>query len=246
MSIDSPEDDAGIRRAGRAVAETLRAMEAAAQPGVTTQDVDDAGRSVLVRHGARSAPQLVYGFPGFNLVSVNDEIVHGIPGGRRLRPGDVVKLDVTAELDGYIADAAVTIVLPPASDRARRLRDCAVAAFDAAVAAAHAGGLVSDIGGAVEHAVDGWGFSVLRELTGHGVGRVIHEEPTVPNYRDPFQRDRLTDGLVLTIEPIVAERRCRAVQSADGWTLRTSDGSLAAHHEHTVLVTPRGIELLTA
>jgi methionyl aminopeptidase len=246
MSIESPEDAVGIRRAGRLVAEALRAMEAATEAGVRTADLDVVGHDVLKRYGARSAPRLVYGFPGINLISVNDEIVHGIAGGRRLRPGDVVKLDVTAELDGYIADAAVTVVVPPATERALLLRACAERAFRVGASVARAGALVADIGAAVEETVIEAGFAVLRELSGHGVGRTIHEPPTVPNYRDRRQRDVLSDGLVLTIEPIIAERPCRAMQDADGWTLRTSNGSLAAHYEHTVVITSDAPEILTA
>ena len=246
MSIDSEDDRKGMRRAGRAVAAALRAMEAAARPGLTTADLDAVGAGALRAHGARSAPRMVYGFPGINLISVNDEIVHGVPGTRILLGGDVVKLDVTAELDGYIADAAVTIVLEPAPSRARRLQASAVAAFDAACAVARAGRAVAAIGHAVESRVTSDGFSVLRSLSGHGVGRTIHEPPTVPNYFDPRQRDVLAEGLVITIEPIIAERPCRVVESADGWTLRTSNACLAAHYEHTVIITDRAPEIVTA
>jgi methionyl aminopeptidase len=246
MSIDSDDDRQGMRRAGRAVAAALRAMEAALQAGLTTRDLDAAGAQVLREHGARSAPQIVYRFAGINLISVNDEIVHGIPGARRLAAGDIVKLDVTAELDGYIADAAVTVVIEPAPSRAHRLRASAVGAFDAACEAARAGRAVSDIGRAVESRVRADGFTVLRALSGHGVGRTIHEPPTVHNYFDPRQRDVLTDGLVITIEPIIAERRCHVVEDADGWTLRTSNGCMAAHYEHTVIITSGGPEIVTA
>ena len=246
MSIDSDEDREGIRRVGRVVAEALRAMTDAARAGATTADVDAAGADVLRKHGARSAPQLVYGFPAATLISVNDEIVHGIPGRRRLGHGDVVKLDVTAELDGYVADAATTVVLAPASGRARRLRDSAIAAFEAACAAARAGRLVSAIGAAVEARVRADGFDVVRALTGHGVGRTIHEPPPVPNFYDARQRDRLTEGLVLTIEPIISERACRVVEDRDGWTLRTHNGCLSAHHEHTMIITSGAPELVTA
>jgi len=238
MSIESQADLDGIILAGRVVADVLKAMERAVEAGLTTQDLDDIGASVLRHNGARSAPRLLYGCPSHNLISVNDEIVHGLPGRRTLRQGDVVKLDVTAEVDGYIADAATTVVLPGGGgDSGERLRTCAVAAFDAGCAAATAGRRVSEIGRAVEREVTSHGFAVLRELSGHGVGRHIHEEPTVANYFDPFQRDMLTDGLVLTIEPLVSERRTGAVQDADGWTLRTRNGCLAAHYEHTIIIT---------
>jgi methionyl aminopeptidase len=237
MSIDSAADFDGITRAGRAVAEALDAMVQATHVGMTTAELDSIGAAVLNGHGARSAPQLVYGCPTVNLISVNDEIVHGLPGSRVLRTGDVVKIDVTADTGGYIADAATTVVLPDASNEAIELRDCAISAFAAGVTAARAGQRVSGIGRAVEREVSACGFHVLRELSGHGVGRTIHEPPTVANYFDPFQKAMLTEGLVLTIEPLISERRTRVVEGSDGWTLRTRNGCLAAHHEHTLIIT---------
>jgi methionyl aminopeptidase len=245
MSIDSDGDLAGIMRAGRVVAETLRAMEAAVAPGVTTAELDAIGAESLNDLGGQSAPQTTYGCPAATLISVNDEIVHGLPGTRVLRPGDVVKIDVTADVDGYIADAATTLVLRGGSDTAWQLRDCAVSAFDCGLAAARAGRLVSDIGREVEREVSRHGFHVLRALSGHGVGRTIHEEPTVYNFFNPFQRDVLTEGMVLTIEPLISEHRTGIVQDADGWTLRTLDGCLAAHHEHTLIITDGAPVLVT-
>jgi methionyl aminopeptidase len=246
MSIDSDDDLAALRRVGQLVARALVAMERAAAPGITTADLDDIGAAVLRGGGARSAPQLVYGFPAFNLISVNEQIVHGIPGSRRLQPGDVVKLDVTAELDGYIADSARTVVLPPSRARARRLRDSAKTAFARAAVQARAGELVSAIGRAVERSVRQDGFSVIRSLTGHGVGRTIHEPPNVPNYFNPRQRDVLTEGLVLTIEPLISERPCDVVEEADGWTLRTHNRALSAHFEETIVVTSGAPLIITA
>lgn len=246
MSIDSAADLDGITRAGRVVAETLRTMERAVQPGITTRELDGIGAAVLKAQGARSAPQIVYGCPAVTLISINDEIVHGLPEPRTLRPGDVVKLDVTAEVDGYIADAAITVVLPGASHTAAKLRDCAISAFEAGAAAARAGRRVSDIGRRVEREVLSRGFHVLRSLSGHGVGRTIHEEPTVPNYFNPFQRDVLTEGLVLTIEPLISEQRTGIVEDQDGWTLRTGNGCLAAHYEHTMIITNGAPMIVTA
>lgn len=237
MSIDCAEDFDGITRAGRVVAEALDAMVRAVRAGMTTSELDAVGADVLKTHRARSAPQVIYGCPAVNLISVNDEVVHGLPGPRVLRGGDVVKIDVTAETDGYIADAATTVVLPAASDDAIQLRDCAVAAFEAGRAAARAGRRVSEIGRAVEREVSARGFHVLRELSGHGVGRTIHEKPAVPNFFDPFQTDVLTEGLVLTVEPLISARRTRVVESEDGWTLKTRNGCLAAHYEHTMIIT---------
>jgi methionyl aminopeptidase len=179
----------------------------------------------------------VYGFPGTVLISINEEIVHGIPGPRRIRAGDIVKIDVTVEKDGYIADMARSIVVEPASPTAHRLVACATAAFQAALAVARAGVRVNEIGRVVEREVRRSGFSVVDGLSGHGVGRTIHEAPTVPNRYDPFQPDVLTEGLVLTIEPMISAGSSRVVQGADGWTLRTRDRSLSAHYEHTLVIT---------
>jgi methionyl aminopeptidase len=171
------------------------------------------------------------------LISVNDEVVHGIPGTRQLEAGDLVKLDVTVEKDGYVADAARTVIVESGSDVARRLIACARDAFAAALSVARAGTKVNQIGRVVESTVRARGFSVVRGLGGHGVGRTIHEAPSVPNEYDPWQRDMLTEGLVLTIEPIISAGSDRIRQDRDGWTTRTSDGSLAAHHEHTLVIT---------
>jgi methionyl aminopeptidase len=147
-----------------------------------------------------------------------------------------VKLDVTVERDGYIADAARSVVVGAASETAERLIACAAAAFTAGLQVARPGALVNEIGRAVQAEVRRWGFSVVRGLAGHGVGRTIHEEPSVPNEYDPCQRDVLTEGLVLTIEPMISAGSARAIQDANGWTLKTSDGSLASHHEHTIVI----------
>ena len=246
MSIECQADLDGMMLAGQVVAETLRAMEKATEAGIATRDLDEIGAAVLKGHGARSAPQYIYGCPTATLISINDEIVHGLPGSRMLRAGDVVKLDVTAEVDGYIADAATTVILGRASETAVNLKACAVSAFEAGVAVARAGRRVSAIGDAIEREVSSRGFHVLRQLSGHGIGRMIHEEPAVPNYFDPFQRDMLTEGLVLTIEPLISERRTGIVEDADGWTLRTRNGCLAAHYEHTMIITKGAPVIVTA
>ena len=235
-----------MTRAGRVVARALEAMVREVRPGMTTGDLDEVGAAVLKEHGARSAPQVIYGCPTVNLISVNDEVVHGLPGSRVLQPGDVVKVDVTADAGGYIADAATTVVLPGAPHEAMQLRDCAVSAFAAGFAAVRAGRRVSEIGRAVEREVLARGFYVLRELSGHGVGRTIHESPTVLNYFNPFQRDLLTEGLVLTIEPLISAQSTRLRTCEDGWTVKTANGCLAAHHEHTIMVTSGDPVILTS
>lgn len=246
MSITSETDWRGLSEAGRVVRLTLDAVERAVRPGITTGELDRVAASIFAANGARSAPALLYGFPRTILISVNDQVVHGIPGARTLERGDVVKLDVTAEKDGYMADAARTVVLDGASPRALRLRDCAEAAFAGALPVARAGNRVSEIGRQIEREVRRRGFSVIRDLCGHGIGRAIHEEPTVPNYYDARQTAVLEEGMVVAIEPIISAGSWRIVEDRDGWTIRTRDGSVAAHYEHTVVITRGAPVLLTA
>jgi len=246
MSIESQKDLEGLKRAGRVVRLILRALEKALRPGITTGELDEVAAKVMREQGARSAPKMVYGFPGQVLISVNDEVVHGIPGARVIEPGDLVKLDVTIEKDGYMADAAVTVAVPPAPERAQRLAACARAAFAKAMEVARVGNRVNDIGRAVEDEVHRRGFRVLRDLNGHGIGRTIHEEPSVPNYFDPRLTRPLTEGLVITVEPIIGETTSKWVDGDDGWTVRTADGCLAAHYEHTLVITRGRPILLTA
>jgi methionyl aminopeptidase len=246
MSIESSADWKGLRRAAAIARATLEALEVAVRAGVTTGELDAIAARLFVRHRARSAPADVYGFPGTVLISINDEIVHGIPGTRRIHAGDIVKLDVTVEKGGYVADAARSVVVEPAGEQARRLVACARGAFEAALGVARAGVRVNQIGRAIEAEVRRRGFSVVAGLAGHGVGRTIHEEPSVPNHYDPRQRDVLTEGLVLTIEPMISAGSTRVVQDADGWTLRTADGAWSAHHEHTLVITRAEPIVLTA
>jgi methionyl aminopeptidase len=246
MSIKSQAELKKLQVIGRIVRLTLEEMAAAVRPGVTTAALDSIGAAVLARHGAESSPPLVYGFPGTACISVNDEAIHGIPGARTLTEGDLVKLDVTAQKDGFVADAAVTVRVGQVSATADALARCAETAFRQGLKAARAGNRVCEIGRAVEREVRRCGFSVIRELCGHGVGRTIHEEPCVPNHYDPRFRAKLTDGLVITIEPIIAAGGGRAELQPDKWTMRTGDRSLAAHYEHTVVVTRDAPILLTA
>ena len=246
MSVERPEELAGLRAAGAVVREMLEAMKAAVRPGVTTAELDEIGAAVMHRNEARSAPALVYDFPGVSCISVNDEAVHGIPGSRRIEQGDVVKLDVTVEKDGFMADAAITVTVAPISETNNRLAACAREAFSKGTRAARAGVWVSEIGRAVEREVRLWGFSVIRALGGHGIGRSIHEQPSVPNYFDPNARDILTEGLVITIEPIIAAGSGMAFMANDGWTVKTTDHTNAAHFEHTLMITAHLPILLTA
>jgi methionyl aminopeptidase len=246
VSIESPEDLDQLRRVGRVVAAVLREVRAHVRSGVTTAELDRVAGEVLGDHGARSAPRLVYGFPGEICISVGDEAVHGVPGPRRLGPGDLVKLDVTAELGGYYADAAVTVPVERTTDTATRLAGAAEAALRQAIATARAGLALRELGGVIQGEVSRRGFSVLPELYGHGIGRTIHEGPSVPQFSDPRSPGRLTEGLVLTIEPIIAAGGWATRQEPDGWTVVTADGSLSAHAEHTLVITRDEPIVLTA
>jgi methionyl aminopeptidase len=246
MSITDPKELEGLRAAGVIVRKMIDAMKQAVRPGVTTAEVDEVGAEVMRQHGAKSAPQMVYQFPGTNCISLNDEAVHGIPGERVVQDGDLVKLDVTIEKDGFMADAAETVAVGEVPEVSRRLMECAERAFEKAMLVARAGFRVSEIGRVVEREVRRSGFSVIRDLGGHGIGRTIHEEPRVPNYADPGASSILTEGLVITVEPIIAAGSGRAVLAKDGWTVRTADGKPSAHYEQTLVITKGEPILLTA
>lgn len=246
MSIQSQAQFEKLRAIGKIVRQALDRTAEAVRPGITTAELDEIGARVLAENGAESAPPKVYGFPGALCISVNEEAIHGIPGGRTIQDGDLVKLDLVAEKDGFYADAAVTVCVGAVSEQGRELARCAETAFYRALPAAQAGNRVYEIGRAVERETHRCGFHVMRELCGHGVGRTIHEAPSVPNYPDSRFRTRLTEGLVITIEPIIAAGGGEGVVQDDRWTVRTADGSLAAHFEHTVVVTKGAAVLLTA
>lgn len=246
MSIETEEELAALRAAGRVVAAAIRAMRAHVRPGTTTGELDAVAGCVFRRFGARSGPQLDYGFPGVSCISVNDEAVHGIPGKRRLRAGDLVKLDVTAELDGFYADACVSVPVGRPRADAASLVASARRALELAMASARAGTQLNAIGAAVEQSVAADGYAVCPELMGHGIGRRLHEPPNVPNHYVAWLSQPLTDGLVLTIEPIISAGSGAICAARDGWTLKTSDGALSAHVEHTVVISGDQPIVLTA
>jgi methionyl aminopeptidase len=246
MSIQSPEELRALQAAGRVVADTIRAMRRAVAPGVSTADLDRVAARVFQRAGARSGPQLDYGFPGVTCISVNDEAVHGIPGRRRLRAGDLVSLDVTAELDGFYADACRTVFVGRPRPRAVRLVRTAERALARALAVARSGTPLNAIGETVQETVHAAGFAVCDGLMGHGIGRRIHEPPDVPNVYEPSLGAPLTAGLVITVEPLVAAGGSEVRMAADGWTVRTADASVSAHVEHTIVVRDGAPLVLTA
>lgn len=246
MTIDNDDDLEGLKRAGRVVAEARDAMLAAVAPGVTTGELDAIGREVFRRHGARSAPQATYDFPGSTCISVNDEAAHGVPSlNRRLRSGDIVNLDVSAELDGYFSDTGASAPVGEVSVVASELLEATRLAQRDAMNAACAGRTLRHVGRAVQARARRHGFSVIKNLYGHGIGRALHEGPSVPSF-DDGQRMLLWEGLVLAVEPFLSVTADHIVDAPDGWTLRTSDGSLVAQYEHTMVVTRDQPIVLTA
>jgi methionyl aminopeptidase len=246
MSINTPEELQKLRAAGAVVRRVLEAMRQAVRAGISTGELDAIGAQVMQQHGAQSAPAKVYGFPGSNCISVNDEAVHGVPGKRIVQDGDLVKLDVTVEKDGFMADAAITVGVGAIAERSQLLVACAERAFAKAMLVARAGLRVSEIGRVVEREVRRTGFAVIRELGGHGIGRTIHEEPHVPNFADPEANQILTEGLVIAVEPIIAAGSARTILARDGWTVQTADHKPSAHYEHTLVITKGEPILLTA
>ena len=247
MTITNERDLEGMRLAGKVVARTLEALKVAVEPGITPAELDRLAGQIFAQYGAFSAPRAEYGAPVNVFISVNDDIVHGLPTQRPLQAGDVVCIDVTPNVGGYVADAAVTVAVPPASPVASRLIACAEAAFAQALKAARAGQPLNGIGRAIEMEVARRGFTLLRELQGHGVGRAIHEKPDVPNFYHSALKKPLHEGLVIAVEPMVSSGRSGRVRTRrDGWTLATTDGGLAAHFEHTIMITKGAPVILTA
>jgi len=229
-----------MARACRIVVETLDALEAAARPGVTTKELDRIARDCIEKAGARPAFLGYRGYPATLCISVNEEVVHGIPGLRKLKDGDIVGLDLGCIVDGYFGDAARTVAVGNPSPEALRLMRVTRECLQSAIEQCHPGRRVGDIGHAVQHHAEGSGYSVVREFVGHGIGRNLHEEPQVPNYGPPGRRERLRPGMCLAIEPMVNVGGPEVRVLEDDWTAVTLDGSLSAHYELTVAVTEHG------
>jgi methionyl aminopeptidase len=235
-----------MRRAGRVVAERHESIRAAVRPGTTTEELDRIGREVLARRGATSNFLGYHGYPAVICASVNDEVIHGIPGQRVLHEGDVVSIDCGAIVDGWHGDAAFTMGVGAIGEDAARLIDTAERALAAGIAAMRIGGTVGDVGFAVSDVVASAGFGSPRDYCGHGIGRAMHEDPDVPNRGRRGKGERLEAGVVLAIEPmLIASGRDDVAVLDDDWTVVTADGSCAAHTEHTVCVTDNGPEILT-
>jgi methionyl aminopeptidase len=234
-----------MHRACSIVIDTLEALREAAVPGVTTKEMDRIARDRIERAGARPAFLGYRGYPATLCISVNEEVVHGIPGDRRLEEGDVVGLDLGCIVDGFYGDAARTVPVGEISEAASRLLSVTEEALHAGIAECRPGGRVGDIGHAVQSHAEASGYSVVREFVGHGIGTALHEEPQVPNYGPPGRRERLVAGMCLAIEPMVNIGRSEVRVLEDGWTAVTADGSLSAHFELSVAVTPEGPWILS-
>lgn len=249
--LKSRDEIEKIRAAGRVVYAALQAMKAAIIPGkTTTHDLEQIAIRVLSEHGASSpflgyAPHSMPPYPAWTCISVNEEVVHGVPGRRVLLEGDIVKCDVGAELNGYYADSAWTFPVGKINNEVERLLRVAREALYRGIAQARAGNRVGDIGHAIERYVSQHGFSVVREMVGHGVGRSLHEEPQVPNYGRRATGAVLREGMTIAIEPMVNAGRHEIEALPDRWTIVTCDRSLSAHFEHTVAITRNGARILT-
>lgn len=247
MTVTTQEELEMLQRIGKIVSLTLREMRKHVRPGVSTAELDQIGAKMLEQHGAISAPIATYNFPGATCISMNDEAAHGIPSEERIvQVGDIVNLDVSAERDGFYADAALTVLMTPAPEIKQRLVECAAKALVKAVNAARAGRPINEIGRASETVAKEYGFSIIKELPGHGVGRGLHEPPMVPGFYMKQANERLTPGTVITIEPFLSTGADRIQEMPDGWTLKTPDGSFCAQFEHTIVVTKGKPIILTA
>jgi len=238
MTIETQQDITALKRIGHIVALTMHEMQQRLRPGMTTAELDHIGAAVLRRHGARSAPQITYGFPAATCISLNAAAAHGVPGDQVIQSGDLVNIDVSAELDGYFADAGASFPVSPVSPARQKLCEHGRRALRKAIGAARGGQRMSAIGRAIERVARQGNYNVIRELQGHGVGRALHEEPhSVPSYYSARDRRRLSEGAVITLEPFLTPGVGRVREDGTGWTLRTIDGALSVQYEHTVIIT---------
>lgn len=246
MTIGNDDDLQKLRVIGRIVANTLRAMQEALRPGITTGDLDALGAKLLASAGARSAPEVTYGFPGATCISVNEEIAHGIPGARVIRDGDMVNIDVSAEKDGYFADTGASCIVGVGSPEVERLTRDGKRALWAGIAQVKTGAKLNGIGRAIESFAKKNRYSLVRNLASHGVGRALHEEPgEIATWYEPNDRRVMHEGLVFTIEPFLSLGAEWAAETGDGWTLIGSPARPTVQFEHTMVATKRGAIILT-
>jgi len=245
IAIRSEREITAMRQAGKVVAIVLEILSGAIRPGMETKELDVIAGRELKKLGAKPSFKGYRGFPANLCVSVNDEIVHGIPGERVLKEGDIVSLDFGSIYDGFQGDAAVTVSVGEVKPETKRLMETTADALEAGIAKACAGARLGDISAAVQRCAESGGYSVIREYTGHGIGRQMHEEPQIPNFGQPGTGPLLKKGMVLALEPMVSMGDWRTRLGSDHWTVSTADGSLSAHFEHTVAITDAEAEVLT-
>jgi methionyl aminopeptidase len=246
MTVSTPEDLAALQTIGRIVALTLSTMGRALAPGMTTAELDAIGRVALEREGARSAPELAYGFPGATCISVNEEIAHGIPGPRVIAAGDLVNIDVSAERDGYFADTGASFIVPPATAELEKLCRDGKRALWKGIGAVGAGKPLAGIGNAVGAFAKAHNYSLVRNLASHGVGRALHEDPEdIATWPDRAERRVMQEGLVFTVEPFLSLGARWAEAGEDPWTLYAGPAAPVVQYEHTVVATRSGALVLT-
>lgn len=235
-----------MREACRISAGALKVAGEAVEPGISTEEIDRIAYNYIKSQGAEPNFLNLYGFPATACISINDEVIHGIPSKKRiLRAGDIVSIDLGAKLEGYNGDNAATFAVGDISDEAKRLIDTTRESLYEAIRAAVVGNKIGDIGSAVQRYCEERGYSVVREYTGHGIGKSLHEDPSVPNYGTAGRGIRLLPGMTLAIEPMINQGTAAIKQLPDGWTVKTADGKLSAHFEHTVAITKEGPRILT-
>lgn len=246
ITLKSPSEIELMRRAGKITAAARALAGEMVKPGVTTREIDRAVEQFIRKNGAVPSFLNYHGYPGSACISVNDEVIHGIPGNRVLKEGDIVSVDVGAYIGGFHGDCAATFACGEISQEAQRLIDVTRESFFRGIACAREGKRLFDISAAVQEYVEANGFTVVREFVGHGIGRQLHESPEVPNYGTAGRGPRLLRGMTLAIEPMVNAGAASIRQLSDGWTVKTLDGKLSAHYENTVLITDGEPEILTA
>lgn len=246
MTSDTPQDLRGLKAVGKVVGYTIAEMRKRISPGMTTAELDRVGEEILARYGAKSAPKLTYNFPGCTCISINEEVAHGIPGSRVIHSGDLINIDVSAELNGYYGDAGVSFQLPPYNEKIVRLCRSTEETMLSVINHLRAGMKVNEIGRVMEMEARKRGYKVVRNLCSHGIGKSLHEKPfeILPFY-NPRETAVLKEGQVITVEPFLSTGTDFVEQQADGWTLSVADNSRVAQYEHTIIVTAGKPVILT-
>ena len=245
ITIKTPEEIKIMKEGGKILAKVLNEVAKMAKPGVTTKDLDRASEALILKHKGKPAFKGYHGFPAALCTSVNEEIVHVIPSDRTLKDGDVICLDLGVNYKGYNTDMAITVGVGKVSKESKKLISVTKKTLDLAVKFVKPGMMARDLGGFIEKYIEGKGFGVVRELCGHGIGKEVHEDPQLPNYFDEKSKTVIKEGMVICIEPMVTVGDWRIKKSKDNYGFQTKDSSLAAHFEHTMVITKKGAEVIT-